>query len=111
MDDLIDTYAIYRLLSLDHDPATRRPTVEVAHEALDVRVVADGVNRMRSPERALIVITHSQRLLDYIVPDFVHVLSQGRIVRSGGRELALELEERGYGWISESAADKKGAAA
>ena len=67
-----------------------------------LKVVADGVNRLRSPERALIVITHYQRLLDYIVPDKVHVLSQGRIVRSGGRELALELEEKGYGWIGDS---------
>ncbi|MCX5592473.1 Fe-S cluster assembly ATPase SufC [Alcaligenes endophyticus] len=70
-----------------------------------LRVVADGVNRMRSPERSLLVITHYQRLLDYIVPDFVHVLVGGRIVRSGGRELALELEERGYGWIQEHAED------
>ena len=77
-----------------------------------LKVVADGVNRLRSPERALIVITHYQRLLDYIVPDFVHVLAGGRIVRSGGRELALELEERGYGWIDEIAAQPaKGAAA
>ncbi|MBB5214328.1 Fe-S cluster assembly ATPase SufC [Parapusillimonas granuli] len=75
-----------------------------------LKVVADGVNRLRSPERALIVITHYQRLLDYIVPDFVHVLAGGRIVRTGGRELALELEERGYGWISEAEA-RKGAAA
>jgi Fe-S cluster assembly ATP-binding protein len=75
-----------------------------------LKVVADGVNRLRSPERALIVITHYQRLLDYIVPDFVHVLAGGRIVRSGGRELALELEERGYGWVSEAGA-QKGAAA
>ena len=67
-----------------------------------LKVVADGVNRLRSPDRALIVITHYQRLLDYIVPDKVHVLSQGRIVRSGGRELALELEEKGYGWIGDS---------
>ena len=66
-----------------------------------LKVVADGVNRLRSPERALIVITHYQRLLDYIVPDKVHVLAQGRIVRSGGRELALELEETGYGWIGD----------
>lgn len=66
-----------------------------------LRVVADGVNRMRSPDRAMIVITHYQRLLDYIVPDFVHVLSNGRIVKSGGRELALELEEQGYGWVTE----------
>src|SRR3546814_21089760 len=64
-----------------------------------LKVVADGVNRLRSPDRALLVITHYQRLLDYIVPDFVHVLAGGRIVRSGGRELALELEERGYGWV------------
>lgn len=77
-----------------------------------LKVVADGVNRLRSPDRALIVITHYQRLLDYIVPDFVHVLAGGRIVRSGGRELALELEERGYGWIDEIAAQApKGAAA
>jgi Fe-S cluster assembly ATP-binding protein len=72
-----------------------------------LKVVADGVNRLRSPERALIVITHYQRLLDYIVPDFVHVLSGGRIVKSGGRELALELEERGYGWVKELAAEQK----
>lgn len=64
-----------------------------------LKIVAEGVNRLRSPERSMIVITHYQRLLDYIVPDKVHVLSQGRIVRSGGRELALELEEHGYGWI------------
>ncbi|MGE8548358.1 Fe-S cluster assembly ATPase SufC [Alcaligenes sp. WGS1538] len=69
-----------------------------------LRVVADGVNRLRSPERSLLVITHYQRLLDYIVPDFVHVLAGGRIIRSGGRELALELEERGYGWVLEQAA-------
>jgi len=74
-----------------------------------LKIVADGVNRLRSPERALVVITHYQRLLDYIVPDYVHVLSKGRIVRSGGRELALELEEHGYGWIDEEAA--KGARA
>jgi Fe-S cluster assembly ATP-binding protein len=59
-------------------------------------VVADGVNRLRSPERGMVVITHYQRLLDHIVPDVVHVLSRGRIVRTGGKELALELEERGY---------------
>jgi Fe-S cluster assembly ATP-binding protein len=73
-----------------------------------LRIVADGINRLRSPERAMIVITHYQRLLEYIVPDFVHVLAEGRIVRSGGRELALELEERGYGWIERAPA--KGAA-
>jgi len=75
-----------------------------------LKVVADGVNRLRSPERSLIVITHYQRLLDYIVPDYVHVLSGGRIVRSGGRELALELEERGYGWVKELAAEQNGSA-
>ncbi len=69
-----------------------------------LRIVADGINRLRSPERAMIVITHYQRLLEYIVPDFVHVLAEGRIVRSGGRELALELEERGYGWIERAPA-------
>ena len=76
-----------------------------------LKVVADGVNRLRSPHRALIVITHYQRLLDYIVPDFVHVLAGGRIVRSGGRELALELEERGYGWVGEGESQQKGASA
>ena len=64
-----------------------------------LKIVAKGVNAMRSPERATIVVTHYQRLLDYIVPDFVHVLSGGRIVKSGGKELALELESKGYGWI------------
>jgi Fe-S cluster assembly ATP-binding protein len=64
-----------------------------------LKIVANGVNAMRSPERSIIVVTHYQRLLDYIVPDFVHVLSAGRIVKSGGKELALELEKRGYGWI------------
>jgi len=61
-----------------------------------MRIVSDGVNALRSPERAIIVITHYQRLLNYIVPDVVHVLSRGKIVRSGGKELALELEEKGY---------------
>ena len=64
-----------------------------------LKLVAAGVNAMRSPERAFVVVTHYQRLLNYIVPDFVHVLSNGRIVKSGGKELALELEARGYGWI------------
>jgi Fe-S cluster assembly ATP-binding protein len=64
-----------------------------------LRIVSHGVNTMRSPDRAFIVVTHYQRLLNYIVPDFVHVLSEGRLVRSGGRELALELEEKGYGWL------------
>jgi Fe-S cluster assembly ATP-binding protein len=69
-----------------------------------LRVVANGVNALRSPERALLVITHYQRLLDYIVPDFVHVISGGRIVRSGGKQLALELEQKGYGWLAEAEA-------
>ena len=68
-----------------------------------LRIVADGINRLRSPQRSLIVITHYQRLLDYIVPDYVHVLAQGRIVRSGGSELALELEQTGYAGISAGA--------
>lgn len=66
-----------------------------------LRVVANGVNALRSPERSAIVITHYQRLLDYIKPDFVHVLYKGRIVRSGGPELALMLEEKGYDWLKE----------
>ena len=65
--------------------------------------VAKGVNALRSPETSTIVVTHYQRLLDYIVPDFVHVLYKGRIVKSGGKELALELEEKGYSWIEEAA--------
>ncbi|WP_177419165.1 Fe-S cluster assembly ATPase SufC [endosymbiont of Lamellibrachia barhami] len=69
-----------------------------------LRTVSDGVNMLRSPERAMIVITHYQRLLEYIEPDYVHVLAKGRIVRSGGKELALELEERGYGWLTGEAA-------
>jgi Fe-S cluster assembly ATP-binding protein len=63
-----------------------------------LRVVSKGVNAMRNSERSFIVITHYQRLLDHIVPDFVHVLSEGKIVKSGGKELALELEEKGYDW-------------
>jgi Fe-S cluster assembly ATP-binding protein len=68
-----------------------------------LKIVAAGVNRFRSPEKAIIVITHYQRLLNYIEPDVVHVLSQGRIVKSGRKELALELEERGYDWLKETA--------
>ena len=67
-----------------------------------LRVVATGVNALRAPDRATIVVTHYQRLLDYIIPDFVHVLSGGRIVKSGGKELALELEDKGYGWLEET---------
>ena len=69
-----------------------------------LRIVADGVNRLRSPERSMIVITHYQRLLDYIVPDVVHVLSKGRVVKTGGKELALELEARGYAQYQDEAA-------
>jgi Fe-S cluster assembly ATP-binding protein len=64
-----------------------------------LQVVASGVNALRAPDRSAIVITHYQRLLDYVVPDFVHVLSDGRIALSGGRELAHELEKKGYGWL------------
>jgi Fe-S cluster assembly ATP-binding protein len=64
-----------------------------------LRIVANGVNRLKNQDNAILVITHYQRLLDYIVPDFVHVLMDGKIVKSGGKELALELEERGYDWI------------
>jgi Fe-S cluster assembly ATP-binding protein len=66
-----------------------------------LKLVANGVNAMRSPDRAFLVVTHYQRLLNYIIPDFVHVLSGGRIIKSGGKELALELEARGYGWIEQ----------
>ena len=81
------------------------PTLAILDETdsgLDIdalRVVANGVNQLRSPERSFIVITHYQRLLDYIVPDFVHILYEGRIVKSGNKSLALELEEKGYDWI------------
>jgi Fe-S cluster assembly ATP-binding protein len=68
-----------------------------------LRVVSEGVNRMRNPDRGILVITHYQRLLEYIVPDYVHVMSEGKIVRTGGKELALELEERGYDWIKQEA--------
>ncbi|MCX6291667.1 MAG: Fe-S cluster assembly ATPase SufC [Bacteroidetes bacterium] len=70
-----------------------------------LRIVANGVNALRSKERSFVVITHYQRLLDYIVPDFVHVLYNGRIVKSGTKDLALELEEKGYDWIKEIKAD------
>ena len=72
-----------------------------------LRIVSDGVNKLRAPDRAMILVTHYQRLLNYIVPDFVHVLYRGKIVRSGGKELALELEDKGYDWLvkeSEAAA-------
>jgi len=68
-----------------------------------LRIVAEGVNQLRAPERSFLVVTHYQRLLDYIVPDVVHVLAHGRIIKSGPRELALELEERGYDWLTKAA--------
>jgi Fe-S cluster assembly ATP-binding protein len=74
-----------------------------------LRIVADGVNKLRSPEKSAIVVTHYQRLLNYIVPDYVHVLAGGRIVRSGGKELAVELEEHGYDWIQSHAPETAGA--
>ncbi len=66
-----------------------------------LKVVSNGVNQLKSKDNAIIVVTHYQRLLDYIVPDFVHVLYEGRIVKSGTKELAMELEEKGYDWIKE----------
>jgi Fe-S cluster assembly ATP-binding protein len=90
--------------------AVLEPTLCIMDETdsgLDIdalRIVADGVNALRSPERAMVVITHYQRLLNYIVPDYVHVLSQGRIVKSGGKELALELEAKGYAEFAREAA-------
>lgn len=68
-----------------------------------LRIVANGVNQLKSDKNATIVVTHYQRLLDYIVPDYVHVLYKGKIVKSGGKELALELEEKGYDWIKSEA--------
>jgi Fe-S cluster assembly ATP-binding protein len=84
----------------------RLAILDESDSGLDIdalRVVADGINSMRSPDRAIIVVTHYQRLLDYVVPDHVHVLVGGRIVRSGGKELAVELEEKGYGWLEREA--------
>ena len=85
----------------------RLAVLDETDSGLDIdalKIVSDGVNRLRSPERSFVVITHYQRLLDYIVPDVVHVLSKGRIVRTGGKELALELEEKGYAqYVGEAA--------
>lgn len=87
--------------------AMLNPTLAILDETdsgLDIdalRVVANGVNKLRTPENAFVVITHYQRLLEYIVPDFVHVLFEGRMVKSGGKELAFELEEKGYDWIKQ----------
>ncbi|MDO9170169.1 MAG: Fe-S cluster assembly ATPase SufC [Methylobacter sp.] len=69
-----------------------------------LKIVSEGVNSLRSPERSFVMVTHYQRLLDYIKPDFVHVLAHGQIVKSGGADLALELEEKGYGWVEEAVA-------
>ena len=87
--------------------AVIEPSLAVLDETdsgLDIdalKIVADGVNSLRSKDRAFIVVTHYQRLLDYIVPDYVHVLSDGKIIKSGSKELAFELEERGYDWLVE----------
>ncbi|MBE0646441.1 MAG: Fe-S cluster assembly ATPase SufC [Bacteroidales bacterium] len=87
--------------------AMLEPTLAILDETdsgLDIdalRVVANGVNKLRTSENGFVVITHYQRLLDYIIPDFVHVLFEGRIVKSGGKELAMELEEKGYDWIKQ----------
>lgn len=86
--------------------AVLEPTLAILDETdsgLDIdalRIVADGVNKLRGPDRAIIVVTHYQRLLNFIVPDYVHVLAGGRIVKSGGKELALELEQKGYEWLT-----------
>ena len=94
--------------------AVLEPSLAVLDETdsgLDIdalKTVADGVNSMRSSDRSFLVITHYQRLLEYIVPDFVHVLHDGKIIRSGGKELAVELEEKGYAWIEDGAANSVG---
>ena len=83
------------------------PILDETDSGLDIdalRVVAQGVNQLHTPDKAAVVVTHYQRLLNYIVPDFVHVLYEGRIVQSGGKELALTLEEKGYDWVKEQAA-------
>jgi Fe-S cluster assembly ATP-binding protein len=89
---------IFQMAVLD----PRLAVLDETDSGLDIdalKIVADGVNTLRDGKRAFVLITHYQRLLDYIVPDVVHVLADGRIVRTGGRELALELEEKGYGWL------------
>jgi Fe-S cluster assembly ATP-binding protein len=90
----------------------RLAVLDETDSGLDIdalRIVADGVNRLRGPDRAMIVITHYQRLLDYIVPDFVHVLAEGRIATSGGKELAQEIEKKGYSWLEEAPAPEASA--
>jgi Fe-S cluster assembly ATP-binding protein len=95
--------------------AVLQPKLAVLDETdsgLDIdalRIVSEGVNKLRTPENAVVLVTHYQRLLNYIVPDQVHVLYKGRIVRSGGKELALELEEKGYDWIKEAVNEQQSA--
>jgi Fe-S cluster assembly ATP-binding protein len=90
--------------------AVLEPTLAILDETdsgLDIdalKIVANGVNTLRGPERSILLVTHYQRLLNYIVPDVVHVLTDGRIVRSGGKDLALELEEKGYVWLEPATA-------
>ena len=94
---------IFQMMVLDPKLAV----LDETDSGLDIdalKIVANGVNAMRSPQRAIVVVTHYQRLLDYIVPDRVHVLADGRIVRSGDRSLAVELEKKGYAWIEEEVA-------
>jgi Fe-S cluster assembly ATP-binding protein len=96
---------IFQMAVLD----PRLAILDETDSGLDIdalRIVAEGVNKLRGPERSVIVVTHYQRLLNYIVPDVVHVLVEGKIVRSGDRQLALELEEKGYGWLEAQAAGK-----
>ena len=98
---------IFQMAVLD----PRLAVMDETDSGLDIdalKIVADGVNSLRSPERATVVVTHYQRLLNYIVPDKVHVLAGGRIVKSGGKELALELEDRGYAWVEGELAGAKG---
>ncbi|HEX4121318.1 MAG TPA: Fe-S cluster assembly ATPase SufC [Verrucomicrobiae bacterium] len=93
--------------------AVLEPSLAILDETdsgLDIdalKIVANGVNKLRRPDNATLVITHYQRLLNYIVPDFVHVLARGKIIKSGGKELALELEERGYDWVLDGSANGK----
>jgi Fe-S cluster assembly ATP-binding protein len=96
---------IFQMAVLD----PRLAVLDETDSGLDIdalRIVAEGVNKLRAPERSVVVVTHYQRLLNYIVPDVVHVLVDGRIVRSGDKQLALELEEKGYGWLEAQAAGK-----
>ena len=98
---------IFQLAMLD----PKLSILDETDSGLDIdalRIVSKGVNKLRSEKNAFLIITHYQRLLEYIVPDFVHVLYDGRIVRSGTKELALELEEKGYDWLKEEAREKEG---